>query len=118
MSNELTFRQKYELARAHQRPKSDSPDLVVNNSRGVEASLTVLPTTAEATFARSINQPETPPLMAVGQTGGSGQWPQSFLSAADRHPGGRAGRQEFVGASSTRSCTSDGTRHDRWRQMA
>ena len=63
MSNELTFRQKYELARAHRRPKSDSPDLVVNSSRGVEASLTVLPTTAEATFARSINQPETSPLM-------------------------------------------------------
>lgn len=36
MGKELTFQQKWELARAHQKPKFDAPDLVVDNARGVE----------------------------------------------------------------------------------
>lgn len=50
MAKELTFREKKALARAHQKPQFDAPDLVVNNSRGAEAPPTLIPTKAAPSF--------------------------------------------------------------------
>jgi hypothetical protein len=61
MAKEPTFTELHAAARAHQRPKFDAPDLVVNNSQGAKAPPTFIPTRAAPTLARSINQPKTPP---------------------------------------------------------
>jgi hypothetical protein len=50
MAKELTFQEKKALARAHQKPKFDAPDLVVNNSRGADAPPTRIPAKAAPTF--------------------------------------------------------------------
>lgn len=45
-----TFRELHAAARAHQKPKFDVPDLVVNNSRGADAPPTHIPAKAAPTF--------------------------------------------------------------------
>jgi hypothetical protein len=50
MAKELTFHEKKALAVAHQKPKFDAPDLVVNNSRGSEAPPPVGPAKTTPTF--------------------------------------------------------------------
>jgi hypothetical protein len=45
-----TFRELHASARAHQKPRFDAPDLVVNNSRGAEAPPTVVPAKVAPTF--------------------------------------------------------------------
>lgn len=50
MAKQSTFPELYAAARAHQRPKFDTPDLVVNNSRGAKAPPTLIPAKAAPTF--------------------------------------------------------------------
>ena len=82
-----TFPELHAAARAHQKPKFDAPDLVVNNTRGDRAPMATIPTRAAPELAprpSSINDPATKPPADVAQ--GFDPNGPGLLSVSLRHP--------------------------------